>query len=71
MMGGYWMINSYQLYICQDYIFSDQTDAVKKAAAVIATMSLITLGVSLFAAVTAGPITDRIHMRKIPVALAS
>ena len=71
MMGGYWMINSYQLYICQDYIFSDQPDAVKKAAAVIATMSLITLGVSLFAAVTAGPITDRIHMRKIPVALAS
>lgn len=71
MMGGYWMINSYQLYIAQDYIYAGDPDSTTKAAALIATMSVITLVVSLVAALTAGPITDRIGMRKVPVALAS
>ena len=71
MMGGYWMINTYQLYIAQDYVFAGDPDANAKAAGVIATMAVITLVVSLIAAVFAGPITDKIGMRKIPVALAS
>lgn len=71
MMGGYWMINSYQLYICQYYIFAGDPKAKDRAADVIATMAVITFVVSLVAAVTAGPITDKIHMRKLPVALAS
>lgn len=71
MMGGYWMITTYQLFITQDYIYAGDRNAVDKAAAVIATMGVITLVVSLIAAVTAGPITDRIGRRKLPVALAS
>ncbi|WP_240541388.1 MFS transporter [Bifidobacterium santillanense] len=71
MMGGYWMINTYQLFIAQDYVFAGDPDAKLKAASVIATMSVITLVVSLIAAVAAGPLTDKIGMRKLPVALAS
>ena len=71
MMGGYWMITTYQLYIAQDYIYAGDPHATDKAAAIIATMGVITLVVSLIAAVTAGPITDRIGRRKLPVALAS
>ena len=71
MMGGYWMINSYQLYIAQDYVYAGDPDGGTKAAALIATMSVITLIVSLVAALGAGPLTDKIGMRKVPVALAS
>ncbi len=71
MMGGYWMINTYQLFIAQDYVFSGDPHATTKAASVIATMAIITLVVSLVAAVGAGPLTDRIGRRKLPVALAS
>ena len=71
MMGGYWMINSCQLYICQYYIFAGDPKAKDRAADVIATMAVITFVVSLAAVVTAGPITDKIHIRKLPVALAS
>lgn len=71
MMGGYWMINTYQLYIAQDYVFAGDSDATTKAAELIATMAIITLVVSLIAAAASGPITDRLGMRKIPVALAS
>jgi MFS family permease len=71
MMGGYWMINTYQLFIAQDYVFAGDPNAKIKAASVIATMAVITLIVSLLAAVSAGPITDKLGMRKVPVALAS
>jgi MFS family permease len=71
MMAGYWMINTYTLYIASDYIFAGQPHAQKQGAALIATMSVIQLVVALIAAFTAGPITDRIHMRKTPVALAA
>lgn len=71
MMGGYWMITTYQLYIAQDYIFAGQAHATEKSARIIAVMSVITLVVALVAAVTAGPITDRLNRRKVPVALAS
>ena len=69
MMGGYWMINSYQLYIAQDYVYPG--DDSGKAPALIATMSVVTLVVSLVAALGAGPLTDKIGRRKLPVALAS
>ena len=71
MMGGYWMINTYQLFIAQDYIFAGDPNATTKSATVIATMAVITLIVSLIAAVGAGPVTDLIGRRKLPVALAS
>lgn len=71
MMGGYWMINAYQFYIAEDYIYAGDPNAKIKAANIIATMGVITLIVSLIAAVSAGPITDKIGRRKLPVALAS
>lgn len=71
MMAGYWMVNAYILYICTDYIYAGQAGAEKKGAALIASMSIIQLIVTLVAALTAGPVTDRIHMRKTPVALAA
>ena len=71
MMGGYWMINGYLFYISQDYIFAGQPKAKDSANALIAVMGVITLVVSLIAALTAGPITDKIGRRKLPVALAS
>ena len=71
MMGGYWMITTYQLYIAQDYIYAGDPHAIDKASAIIAAMGVITLVVSLIVAVTAGPNTDRIGRRKLPVALAS
>ncbi len=71
MMAGYWMVNTYVLYITTDYIFAGQTGAQKKGAALIASMSVVQLIVTLIAALTAGPVTDRIHMRKTPVAMAA
>jgi MFS family permease len=71
MMAGYWMVNTYVLYITTDYIFAGQPNAEKRGAALIASMSIIQLIVTLVAALSAGPITDRIHMRKTPVALAA
>ena len=55
----------------QDYIFAGQSNAKDSANALIAVMGVITLVVSLIAALTAGPITDKIGRRKLPVALAS
>ena len=71
MMGGYWMINTYLLYIAKDYIFAGNANATTLAAELIASMAVITLAVSLVAALGAGPITDYIGRRKLPVALAS
>lgn len=71
MMGGYWMINTYLLYIAKDYIFAGNSDANNLAADLIASMAVITLAVSLVAALGSGPITDYIGRRKLPVALAS
>ena len=71
MMGGYWMINTYLLYIAKDYIFAGNANANNLAADLIASMAVITLAVSLVAALGAGPITDFIGRRKLPVALAS
>lgn len=75
MVAGYQMITGYQLYIIKYYTLSDSgldANGLKlKAASIVATMSVITMVVSLLAAFTAGPISDRLGMRKIPVAGAS
>ena len=67
MLVSYQMITAYQLYIVQDHV--GQT--TKESAATIATMSVITMVVSLLASVGAGPISDRIGRRKVPVVVAS
>lgn len=71
MMSGYWMINTYLLYIAQDYVYASEVDPKSSAAALIRGMAFISLIVALFAAMLAGPVTDRIRRRKLPVALAS
>ncbi len=71
MMAGYWMVNTYVLYITTDYIFAGQPGAEKRGASLIASMSVIQLIVTLISALLAGPVTDKIHMRKTPVALAA
>lgn len=71
MMGGYWMLYTYLLYIATDYIYAGNPDAGTLAPALIARMAVITLVVSLIAALGAGPIADAIGRRKVPVALSS
>ena len=67
MLLSYQMITAYQLYIAQNYIHL----SVAQSAAVVATMSVITMIVSLVGSVLAGPISDKIGRRKIPVVAAS
>ncbi|MFD6166193.1 MFS transporter [Oerskovia sp. NPDC060287] len=67
MLVSYQMIMAYQLYIVQDHV--GQT--VAESAVTIATMSGILLVVSLLGAVVAGPISDRIGRRKLPVVVSS
>ena len=67
MLLSYQMITVYQLLIFQKYIGLDD----KAAAAAMATMSVITMVVSLGGSVVAGPISDLIGRRKVPVVAAS
>jgi MFS family permease len=67
MLVSYQMIMAYQLYIVQDHL--GQTTA--ESAATIATMSVILLVVSLVGSVVAGPVSDAIGRRKLPVVLSS
>ncbi|MBT1170065.1 MFS transporter [Bifidobacterium sp. SO4] len=67
MLLSYQMITVYQLLIFQKYIGLDDT----AAGAAMATMSVITMVVSLGGSVVAGPISDLIGRRKIPVVAAS
>ncbi|ANI92674.1 MFS transporter [Dietzia timorensis] len=67
MLISYQMIMAYQLYIIQDYV--GQT--VAESAVTISTMALITLVVSLIGSAVAGPISDLIGRRKLPVILSS
>lgn len=75
MVAGYQMVTAYQLYIVKYYIFADSgmdAEALSNASAVIiATMSVITMVASLLAALVSGPVSDRLGMRKVPVAFAS
>ncbi|TFC17473.1 MFS transporter [Cryobacterium sp. MDB2-10] len=64
---SYYMILNYQLYILQDYIGL----STENSAATIGTMSILLMIVSFVAALTAGPISDRLGRRKLPVVGAS
>jgi MFS family permease len=64
---GYFMINSFQLYIFTDYVGMTEADA----AAAVRLNSLIFLGTALVGAALAGPISDRLRRRRLPVILAS
>lgn len=59
MLLSYQMISVYQLYIVEDYVHQTKTEA----AGTIATMSIITMVVSLSASLISGPISDKMHTR--------
>ena len=59
MLLSYQMISVYQLYIVEDYVHQTKT----AAAGTIATMSIITMVVSLSASLISGPISDKMHTR--------
>lgn len=63
LIVAYQMIASYQLYILENHL--GQTK--ENAASVISVMSIITMIVSFIAAITSGPISDKIGRRKPPV----
>lgn len=67
LIFSYYMILNYQLYILQDYIGQSTEDSAKT----IATMSIVLLVVSLISSLAAGPLSDKIGRRKIPVVVAS
>lgn len=67
MLLGYQMIMAYQLYIVQDHL--GQT--VAQSAATIATMSTITLVVSLIGSLASGPLSDFLKRRRPIVVAAS
>ena len=67
MLVSYQMIMAYQLYIVRDHV--GQTTA--ESAKTIATMSVILLVVSLVGSVAAGPVSDLIGRRKLPVVVSS
>ncbi|MSS13051.1 MFS transporter [Bifidobacterium tsurumiense] len=67
MLLSYQMISIYQLFILENYVGLSVTDA----GVAIATMSVITMVVSLLGSLLAGPISDLIGRRKIPVVVAS
>ncbi|MFX3618666.1 MAG: MFS transporter [Sporolactobacillus sp.] len=66
LIVAYQMIASYQLYILENHL--GQTK--ESAASVISVMSVITMIVSFIAAVTSGPVSDKIGRRKPPVIFA-
>ncbi|AKV54984.1 Transporter, MFS superfamily [Bifidobacterium actinocoloniiforme DSM 22766] len=66
LLVAYQMITSYQLYILEDHIGQTKT----QAAGTIATMSVITMVVSLIATALSGPISDLIKRRKPPIVFA-
>ncbi len=67
MLLSYQMITVYQLLIFQKYVGLDDV----AAGAAMATMSIITMVVSLGGSIVAGPISDFIGRRKLPVVAAS
>jgi MFS family permease len=67
MLVSYQMISAYQLYIVQDHL----GQSTARSAATLATMSVITLVVSLLGSLVSGPVSDLIGRRKLPVVLSS
>ncbi|MBT1166523.1 MFS transporter [Bifidobacterium simiarum] len=60
-------VSTYQLYIFTDYMGLDQTGAGKY----ISIMSVCSMGCMLVATLISGPVSDKIHSRRIPVMLSS
>nr|WP_238552326.1 MFS transporter [Bifidobacterium cuniculi] len=67
MLLSYQMITIYQLYILENYVGL----GTKEAGVVISTMSVITMVVSLVGSIAAGPLSDMIGRRKVPIVIAS
>ncbi|MBT1175042.1 MFS transporter [Bifidobacterium sp. LC6] len=67
LLFSYYMILNYQLYILQDFIGLDD----KSAGSTLSIMSVVLMVVSLVSALSAGPISDKIGRRKVPVVAAS
>ncbi|WEV53353.1 MFS transporter [Bifidobacterium sp. ESL0704] len=67
MLVSYQMISVYQMYIVENYV----GQSVKQAAATISVISVITMVVSLVGSIVAGPFSDFIGRRKVPVVVAS
>lgn len=66
LFGSYGLINTYQLYIAQDYIGLPQAEAQQ----IVPLLGLITLPAIIVSTVIAGPLSDRIGRRK-PLVLAA
>lgn len=64
---GYFLIQTFQLYIFTDYVHLDEAAAAK----VIAMNALIFLAAAIVGSLIAGPLSDRLHRRKIFVIVAS
>lgn len=60
-------IMAYQLYILSDYIHLD-TAGQQKYVSIISMLLMVT---AIAMSIVAGPISDRMHSRKIPVAFAA
>lgn len=67
LIFGYQMIIAYQLYVCMKYV----NLSTAEAGAVVSTMAIITMVISLVVSLGAGPISDKIGKRKAPIFAAS
>ncbi len=70
IMIGYWTVSTYQLYTLTDYIGEENLPG-GSAASAVALLGTINLGVSVIAALIAGPLSDRLNRRKAFVIVAS
>jgi MFS family permease len=67
LMLGYFSVAAYQLYILTDYVGLDDTEAAAAIVAIGVTAALA----SLIGAGVAGPLSDRLGRRKMPVIVSS
>ncbi|WP_291527604.1 MFS transporter [Bifidobacterium sp. UBA744] len=67
MMACYTMVSQYTLYIFENYVGMNVTEA----GTAMATLSGVTFVVSLIGLAISGPLSDRIKMRKVPIFVAA
>lgn len=67
LLLGLYMVQNFMLYILTDYIGLDD----KQAGTVIALSGVASLVTIVVGTVVAGPLSDRIHRRKLPIFFAS
>lgn len=70
IMIGYWTVSTYQLYTLTDYVGAENLPG-GNAAAAVALLGTINLGISVVAALISGPLSDRLGRRKVFVIVAS